>query len=67
LNKDELLDNKIRNSYINSMLDYSPYKNIVKEDSLNKLLLSFYPSTDDLELDYKFSAKSERSGQGIIR
>jgi len=67
LNKDELLDNKIRNSYISSMIDYSPNKHIVKEDYLNKLLLSFYPSTDDLELDYKFSAKSDRPGQDVIR
>ena len=56
-NRDELLDNKIRNSYINSMLDNTSAKTISREDSLNKLLLSFYPSEDNLELDFKYSAK----------
>jgi hypothetical protein len=49
------------------MMDYNPNQHIIKEDYLNKLLLSFYPSTDDLELDYKFSAKSGRLGQDIIK
>jgi hypothetical protein len=47
-NREELLVNKIRNSYINSMLDYST--NI---DSLNILLLDFFPSSGDLEMDFK--------------
>jgi Mitochondrial ribosomal protein (VAR1) len=56
-NRDELLENKIRNSYINSMLDNTSAKTISREDSLNKLLLNFYPSEDNLELDFKYSAK----------
>jgi hypothetical protein len=48
------------------MLDNTPAKKISKEDSLNKLLLSFYPSSDDLELDYRYIAKSDRPGQEVI-
>ena len=42
--KEEYLVNKIRNTYINSMVD----KNI-NNDPLNKLLLGFFPSGDLLE------------------
>jgi Mitochondrial ribosomal protein (VAR1) len=62
--RDDLLDNKIRNSYISSMLNNTSDKNISKEDSLNKLLLSFYPSSEDLKLGYN-SVNSNRSGEGI--
>jgi hypothetical protein len=37
-NRDDLLVNKIRNTYINSMFDTTSNK-----DSLNKLLLKFFP------------------------
>jgi hypothetical protein len=39
------------------MLDNTSAKTISREDSLNKLLLNFYPSEDNLELDFKYSAK----------
>nr|AOX21804.1 ribosomal protein S3 [Ceratocystis autographa] len=54
-NRDELLVNRIRNSYINSMLDNSFGRHQI-EDSLNKLLLDFYPSSDDLEMDFKYKS-----------
>lgn len=63
--KDELLENKIRNSYINSMIDSSAVNNI-KEDSLNKLLLSFYPSNENLELDFRHNAKNDRPGEEVM-
>jgi hypothetical protein len=44
-NRDQLLANKIRNSYINSMFDNSSKI----EDSLDKLLLDLYISPKDLE------------------
>lgn len=47
-NRDDLLVNKIRNTYINSMFDTTSNK-----DSLNKLLLKFFPSSENLEMDFK--------------
>jgi hypothetical protein len=47
-NKDEYLINKIRNMYINSMFN----KNI-NTDPLNNLLLSFFPKTENLEMEIK--------------
>jgi len=47
-NRDDLLVNKVRNSYINSMLDST-----INKDSLNELLLKFFPSSDNLEMDFK--------------
>jgi hypothetical protein len=57
-NKDDLLVNKIRNSYINSMFlanDDSLVRSDLRStnDSLNNLLLDFYPSSDDLKMDFK--------------
>jgi hypothetical protein len=46
-NRDDLLVNKVRNSYINSMVDSTT------KDSLNELLLKFFPSSDNLEMDFK--------------
>lgn len=70
-NRDELWENKIRNTYISSMFNIShadlrlqePFiasqnsKSFVKKDSLNELLLNFYPSADDMEVNYKYDAK----------
>jgi hypothetical protein len=53
-NRDELLINKIRNSYINSMFGNSSKI----EDSLNKLLLDFYPSSEDIEMDFKYKSST---------
>lgn len=47
-NKDDLLVNKIRNSYVNSMFDHT-----TNLDSLNKLLLGFFPSSENLEIKFK--------------
>jgi len=47
-NKHDLLINKIRNSYVNSMFDYT-----TNTDPLNKVLLKFYPSSENLEIDSK--------------
>jgi len=47
-NRDDLLVNKIRNTYINSMLD-----NTTNKDSLNKLLSKFFPSSDNLKIDFR--------------
>jgi hypothetical protein len=43
-NKNEFLDNKIRNSLINSMFTKEDVK-----DSLNNLLLNFFPSAENLQ------------------
>ena len=43
-----ILVNKIRNTYINYMFDTTSNK-----DSLNKLLLNFFPSSDNLEMILK--------------
>lgn len=43
-NKDEYLINKIRNTYINNMLERN-----IKIDSLNELLLDYFPWADKLE------------------
>jgi hypothetical protein len=45
-NRDEYLVNKIRNTYINSMLDSDD-----KVDYLNNLLLNYFPSADSLEVE----------------
>lgn len=47
-NRDDLLVNKVRNTYLNSMLD-----NTTNKDSLNILLSKFFPSSDCLEMDFK--------------
>ena len=47
-NRDDLLVNKIRNSYVNSMFDHT-----TNLDSLNKLLLGFFPSSENLEINFK--------------
>lgn len=47
-NKDDLLVNKIRNSYVNSMFDHT-----TNLDYLNKLLLGFFPSSENLEIKFK--------------
>lgn len=48
-NRDEYLINKIRNVYINSMFK----DNNNNLDSLNNLLLSFFPSANNLEMEIK--------------
>jgi hypothetical protein len=45
-NKDEFFVNRIRNNIISSM-----FKDNKGKDSLNNLLLSFYPAADDLEIN----------------
>jgi hypothetical protein len=45
-NKNEYLINKIRNTYIHDM-----FKDTTDIDSLNKLLLNYFPSADKLELE----------------
>ena len=45
-NKDEFFVNRIRNNIISSMFNDNNGK-----DSLNNLLLSFYPAADDLEIN----------------
>lgn len=47
-NRDEYLINKIRNVYINSM-----FKDNNNLDSLNNLLLSFFPSANNLEMEIR--------------
>jgi hypothetical protein len=47
-NKHDLLINKVRNSYISSMFDTTT--NI---DPLNKLLIEFYPSSENLDIKVK--------------
>jgi hypothetical protein len=49
-NKNEFLINKIRNSYINNM-----FNDITNVDPLNKLLLDFFPSTNNLEIETDLS------------
>jgi Mitochondrial ribosomal protein (VAR1) len=44
----EYLINKIRNAYIKSM-----FKENITEDSLNNLLLNYFPSTNDLKINIK--------------
>jgi len=77
-NRNDLLENKVRNSYISSMFfEKSEQENIelspkyineglslqenkphfLKSDSLNELLLDFYPSADNLEVDFKSSPR----------
>jgi len=51
LNKNEYFINKIRNIYINDMFN----SHITKADPLNKLLIDFFPSTDNLEIDKNLS------------
>jgi hypothetical protein len=60
LNKDDLLVNKIRNSYINSMFDNSLLLRTRHgtDDSLNNLLLDFYPLSNNLELDFKHKSRT---------
>jgi Mitochondrial ribosomal protein (VAR1) len=55
-NKHDLLVNKIRNSYISSMFDHT--SNI---DPLNKLLLDFYPSCDNLNMEKKDKHRSSKT------
>jgi hypothetical protein len=52
-NRDDLLVNKIRNSYISSMVDQNS-----NTDSLNELLLNLFTSSEDLEMEFK--SKSTR-------
>ena len=49
-NRDDLLVNKIRNSYISSMIDTSH-----KTDNLNDLLLDLFTLSDDLEIQSKYN------------
>jgi hypothetical protein len=53
-NKNEFLINKIRNSYINNM-----FNNITNVDPLNKLLLDFFPSTNNLEIETNLSGDKD--------
>lgn len=47
-NRNEYLINKIRNTYIKSMI-----KGNTSDDSLNSLLLNYFPSSNDLKIDIK--------------
>lgn len=51
-NKDKYLINKIRNTYINDMFNKS-----IKTDSLNKLLLNYFPWANKLESENSISLK----------
>ena len=53
-NKNEFLINKIRNNYINNM-----FKHITNVDPLNKLLLDFFPSTNNLEIESNLSGDKD--------
>jgi Mitochondrial ribosomal protein (VAR1) len=50
-NRDEYLINKIRNVYINFMFNLTNAN--YKEDNLNNLLLGFFPSSNDLEINVR--------------
>jgi hypothetical protein len=52
-NRDELLTNKIRNSYISSMVDHNS-----NTDYLNKLLLDLFTSSEYLEMSYNKNKSS---------
>lgn len=63
-NKDEFFVNRIRNNIISSMFKHNNGK-----DSLNNLLLSFYPAADDLEINIikrSSSKKKKVSLKGFI-
>jgi hypothetical protein len=47
LNKNEFLINKIRNTYISDMINTET----IKTDSLNKVLLNYFPSANTLEIE----------------
>lgn len=47
-NKHDLLENKLRNSHVNAMFDQT-----TNADALNELLLKFYPSSEELQVDFK--------------
>jgi hypothetical protein len=51
LNKNDYLINKIRNTYIKDMLS----NNITEIDSLNNLLLEFFPSANNLKIETNLS------------
>ena len=53
-NKNEFLINKIRNNYISNM-----FKHIINVDPLNKLLLDFFPSTNNLEIESNLSGDKD--------
>jgi len=62
-NRDDLLVNKIRNSYITSMFDNTSGSNTFSSntlpsntDFLNNLLLNLFPSSEDLEVDFKYKS-----------
>jgi len=62
-NRDDLLVNKIRNSYITSMFDNTSGTNTFSSntlpsntDFLNNLLLNLFPSSEDLEVDFKYKS-----------
>lgn len=50
-NNNKYFTNKIRNTYVNDMFNL----NITKVDSLNELLLTFFPSANKLAIDTGFS------------
>jgi hypothetical protein len=54
--RNEYLINKIRNTYIKSMIKENTF-----EDSLNNLLLNFFSSTNDLEIDIKKRSSTRKS------
>jgi hypothetical protein len=62
LDKNEYFINKIRNTYINDMFNYT-----TKIDPLNKLLLNFFPSADRLETkDNLLNKKSDVSLRNYV-
>jgi ribosomal VAR1-like protein len=54
-NKEEFFVNRIRNNIISCM-----FKDNNDKDSLNNLLLSFYPAADDLEINIKKRSSSKK-------
>jgi hypothetical protein len=54
-NKNEFLINKIRNNYINNMFN----NDITNIDPLNKLLLDFFPSANNLEIETSLSGDKD--------
>lgn len=61
-NNNKYFINKIRNTYINNMFSYET----LKTDSLNKLLLNYFPSANNLEIENLFNVKRSISIKNYI-
>lgn len=61
-NKKEYFSNKIRNVYINEMFS----DETIKTDSLNKLLLNYFPSANKLEIENFYNVKHSISLRNYV-